>query len=322
MKKLLLLMLLPLAACQQTGQTRVLKIAHTHDTTHPIHEALVYLGQQLAEKSGGRMSIKIFTSAQLGQEREAVELLQIGSLAMTKVSASALENFVPDFKAFSYPYLFRDRAHQFTVLDGPTGRQMLASGEPYFLRGLGFFDAGSRSFYTKSKPISSPDDLKGLKIRVMKSNIAMQMVEVMGGSPTPISYGELYTALQQGVVDGAENNSPSLLSSRHYEVCKYYSIDEHTTVPDVLLISAVIWNTLSDQEKAWLQAAADQAVVYQRQLWAKAEREALVQVEKAGVQVSYPTKAAFSQQVEQMYAQVKTENPELYQLIQAIRQAQ
>ncbi|MCU0449590.1 MAG: TRAP transporter substrate-binding protein [Bernardetiaceae bacterium] len=322
MKKLLLLFLLPLAACQQLGQTRVLKIAHTHDATHPIHEALVFMGQQLAQKSGGKMTLKIFTSAQLGQEREAVELLQIGSLAMTKVSASALENFVPHFKAFSYPYLFRDRAHQFAVLDGPTGRQMLASTEPYFLRGLGFFDAGSRSFYTKAKPISAPNDLKGMKIRVMKSNIAMQMVEAMGGSPTPISYGELYTALQQGVVDGAENNAPSLLSSRHYEVCKYFSIDEHTTVPDVLLMSAVIWNSLSDQEQAWLQAAADQAVDFQRELWAKAEKEALAQVEKAGVQVSYPAKTGFSQQVEKMYAQVKTENPQLYQLIQAIRQAQ
>jgi len=214
--------------------------------------------------------------------------------------------------------LFRDRKHSFQVLDGSIGRQLLNDGEKYWLKGMGFYDAGSRSFYTKNKPINSPEDLKGLKIRVQESVTAMKMVSSLGGSPTPISWGELYTSLQQGVVDGAENNPPSFYLSRHYEVCKYYSLDEHTVLPDVLIIGTHIWNKLSKQEQKWLQFAVDKSVQQQRILWAEAEAEALAEVQKAGVEIIKPDKSLFSKKVNSMYEDYKYDK-NMYALIQQIQ---
>ena len=170
-----------------------------------------------------------------------LELLQIGSLGMTKVSSSVLEQFVPAFRVFGLPYLFRDDAHRFAVLEGPVGRQLLLAGEAVWLRGLTYYDAGTRSFYTTRRAIERPRDLSGLKIRTQESASAIRMINLLGGAATPISFGELYTALQQGIVDGAENNPPSYHTSRHYEVARFYSLDEHTAVPDVLLVSTVVW---------------------------------------------------------------------------------
>jgi tripartite ATP-independent transporter DctP family solute receptor len=214
---------------------------------------------------------------------------------MTKVSAGVLENFAPSIKVFGIPYMFRDKAHCFSVLDGPIGKELLAGTEQYWLKGLGYYDSGSRSFYTINTPIEQPSDLKGLKIRVQESQTAIDMVKSFGGSPTPISYGELYTALQQGVVDGAENNPPSFYLSRHYEVCKYYVLDEHTTVPDVVLMSTHLWNSLNNQEQEWIQNAIDLSVTEQRRLWLESERESLEAVKSAGVQVSYSNKKLFSE---------------------------
>ena len=167
--------------------------------------------------------------------------------------------------------------------------------------------------------MTTPDDLKGLKIRVMESATAMDMVRSLGGAPTPISWGELYTSLQQGVVDGAENNPPSFYLSRHYEVCKYYTINEHTMLPDALLVSTHLWNKLSEQEQEWLQEAADNSVAYQRELWAISEKQALEEVEKAGVEVIYPDKAPFEEAVQGIYDQYKGDRV-MSMLIEQIQQ--
>jgi|TARA_A200000113_G_scaffold129767_1_gene116827 tripartite ATP-independent transporter DctP family solute receptor len=256
---------------------------------------MVYFGEQLEEISGGKFQVQIYPSQQLGTERQCLELLQIGSLDMTKVSAGVLENFSPSIKVFGIPYIFKDKAHTFRVLDGPIGDELLNGTEKYWLKGLGYYDSGSRSFYTINKPVEKPNDLEGLKIRVMESQTAIDMVKSFGGSPTPISWGELYTALQQGVVDGAENNPPSFYLSRHYEVCKYYIIDEHTVLPDVVLMSTHIWNTLNEEEQNWIQTALDLSVIEQRRLWMESEQESLEAVKAAGVQVSYPDKSPFSE---------------------------
>ncbi len=304
--------------CNQTKKHRTIKLAHGLDVNHSVHKAMVKMGEDLAKLSEGKMELEIYPSQQLGTERECLELLQIGSLDMTKVSAGIMENFAPKMKIFGLPFLFRDRAHSFQVLDGPIGKQLLDEGEKYWLKGLGYYDAGSRSFYTKEKPVNSPEDLVGLKIRVMESVTAMDMVRSLGGSPTPISWGELYTSLQQGVVDGAENNPPSFYLSRHYEVCKFYSLDEHTVLPDVLIIGTQLWNRLSKEERQWLQQAVDNSVLYQRILWAEAETEALAEVQKAGVKVVRPDKTLFSSKVESIYEQYKNDK-EMYQLIQQIK---
>jgi len=295
-KRLVVIMLaLVLFSCGTNEEKKVLRLAHGLDTNHPVHLAMMELGKELQNASDGKLQVKVYPSGQLGAERECLELLQIGSLDITKVSAAVLENFVPEYKVLSIPYLFRDKQHSHTFYDSEVGRAFLDKGSDYRLRGLCFYDAGSRSFYTKERPVSTPQDLEGLKIRVQKSNMAVSMVQQLGGAPTPISWGELYTALQQGVVDGAENNLPSFQTSKHYEVCKYYSFDEHTAVPDVLLVGTQTWNRLSQQEQQWLQEAADASAIYQREVWAKAENDALLIITEAGVQVNYPDKAPFAE---------------------------
>lgn len=319
---LLLLVGLPAAlsilACGgSTGET-VLRLGHGLDTGHPVHQAMEHMAERLAELSGGSLELRIYPSEQLGSERECLELLQIGSLGLTKVSAAVLESFAPGFKVLGTPYLFDDRDHADRVLDGPIGRGLLESAEPFRLRGLAFYDAGSRSFYTRERPVHSPADLVGLKIRTQESATAMGMVRALGGAATPISWGELYTALQQGVVDGAENNPPSFYLSRHYEVAKFYSLDEHTSIPDVLLVSTQVWNRLSAEQQDWLQEAADASAVFQRRLWREAEVEALEAVQAAGVEVIRPEKGPFQEGVAELTESFR-QDPALAELLDAIR---
>ena len=239
---------------------------------------------------------------------------------MTKVSASAMEGFAPAYKVLSLPFIFDNREHSYNVLDGPVGRDILLSSEKFWLRGLTFYDAGSRSFYTKERPIKHPDDLKGLSIRVMKSPTAMEMISRFGGNPTPISWGELYTSLQTGRVDAAENNPPSFYHSHHYEVCKYYCLDEHTSVPDVLLISTITWEKLDDNEKKWLGDAAVSSALYQRKLWVDDEEESMKQIKASGVTIIPPgeiDRAAFRDAVRGMYENASAD-PLIGKLIERI----
>ena len=279
---------------------------------------MVYMDSVLRVKSNGKMKIQIYPSEQLGTERQCLELLQIGSLDMTKVSTGSLENFSPNIKVFGLPFLFRDRQHSYSVLDGPIGRDLLSGTEKYWLKGLAYYDAGARSFYTKEKKINSPEDLDGLKIRVMESKTAFDMVKALGGSPTPISFGELYTSLQQGVVDGAENNPPSFYLSRHYEVCKYYTLDEHTILPDVLLMSTHIWDSFSDKERGWLSQAVKESITEQRKLWAKSEKQSLDAVKEAGVEIIIPDKTLFSKKSKKILESYK-EDEVLYDFINRIK---
>ncbi len=320
LKSLLLLActILVITACSNDVKVRTLRLAHGLDTKHPVHKAMELLGKRLEEKSGGKLKVKIYPNGQLGGERECLELLQIGSLDITKVSAAVLENFIPEYKILSIPYIFRDREHAFAVFDGKIGEKLLQQGDKFRLRGLTFYDAGSRNFYTKENPINAPRDLEGLKIRVQKSNMAVAMVNDLGGAPTPISYGELYTALQQGVVDGAENNLPSFYTSKHYEICKYFSMDAHTFVPDVLLISTDTWDKLSEQERKWLSEAVQESTLEERKLWAASEKESLNAIKKAGVEVIYPDKTQFEEKTADIIDQFK-DQPKMMQLINNIK---
>jgi tripartite ATP-independent transporter DctP family solute receptor len=306
------------AGCGPQSDVTVIKLGHGLDPTHPVHEAMVFMADRVDEKSAGQMRIDIYPSQQLGSERQLLELLQLGSLGMTKVASAVLEQFAPSYRVLSLPYIFRDDEHRFNVLEGDIGRQLLEDGEEFWLRGIAFYDAGSRSFYSMDAPIESPADLAGLKIRTLQSASQVAIVNTLGGSATPISWGELYTALQQGIVDGAENNPPSFHTSRHYEVAKYYSIDEHTAIPDVLLISTIIWDTLTEQEQLWLTDSANESAQHQKELWRVASEEALRIVQEAGVKVVYPDKEPFVAGVQPLYEAFR-EEPEMYKLIEAIR---
>ena len=279
------------------SEVTTLRLGHTLDTQHSVHKAMVHFGERLSELSNGAMDVKIYPGSQLGTEREMIELLQIGSLSMTKVSASPLEGFVPAMKIFSIPYIFRDNDHFWKVLNSEVGQGLLTGVEPFRLKGLAYYDAGSRSFYTNNKPVRTPADLAGMKIRVLNSPTAVRTVRELGGAATPVAWGELYTALQQGVVDGAENNPPSYYLSRHYEIARYYSLDEHTSVPDVMLMSLRVWENLTEQQQEWVDKAMQDSVIFQRQAWQESTLDSLAKVKADGVEVIYPDKKPFVEAV-------------------------
>ena len=316
----LMLTLLLSFGCNEGNKAKHLKLAHGLDTKTSVHKAMVFMADRLNEISDGKLQVDIYPSGQLGGEQQCVELLQIGSLAMTKVSSAVMEGFNENFKVFGLPYVFMNKEHSFKVLDGPIGKDLLLSSEKFNIRGMCFYDAGSRSFYTIDNPINTPEDLKGMKMRVMKSPTAVSMMKEFGASPTPISWGELYTALQSGVVDGAENNPPSFYLSHHYEVCKYYTLNEHTAVPDVMIMSKPIWDKLTKEEQGWLSQAIEESVVVQRKLWAASEVESLAAVEKAGVTIIRPDKSLFAEKVSGIYEQYR-DNEYLWSLLQDIAAA-
>jgi tripartite ATP-independent transporter DctP family solute receptor len=319
------------AALGRTGavspgaSVRALRVAHSLPTSHPVHKGIEYMAQRARELSGGRLRIDVFPSEQLGTETQCLEQCQAGTLAITKVSAGPIGNFVSSYKVFSLPYLFRDSDHMWKVLQGSVGRELLDvlsvgnDGAPSGLTGLAFYDSGSRSFYTKT-PVLSPADLKGMKIRTMADPVAMDTVKAMGAAPTPIPWGELYTALQQGVVDGAENNAPSLYTSRHYEVGRHYTLDQHSRIPDVLVASTAIWNSLSEDERRWIQQAATESVAVQRRIWDEDSAHAMTELRAAGVQIHEVDPAPFREAVRPVMERY-TQGPlgDLVRRIEAVR---
>lgn len=282
-----------------------LKLAHTLNADHPVHQAMLFMGERLTQLSSGEMSLDIYPSGQLGNERQLIELLQIGSVSMTKVSSISMEGFSARMKLFSVPYLFSDSDHVWRFLNSSDGKLLLDSLRDVRLQGLCYYDAGSRSFYMTDAPLRSPDDLAGKKVRVLPSRTSIQMVEALGGAATPISWGEIYTSLQQGIVDGAENNPPSYYLSKHFEAAPYYSLDEHTAVPDLLVMSKRVYDSLSERQNEWLQQAVKESVVKQRELWSAASINALEEVQKGGSEVTYPDKQPFRDAVSDMKMRFK-----------------
>ena len=318
----LTLISLLLGSCGSEKDVLELRLGHGLDMTHPVHAGMQFMADRVRELSDGEINITIYPSEQLGTERQTLELLQIGSLDITKVSAAVLENFSPMFGIFGVPFLFVDDDHMYTVMDGPIGQRILDSSSPFRIVSLVYYDAGARSFYTTNRPIHTPDDLRGLSIRVQESATSIRMVNTLGGSATPISWGELYTALQQGVVDGAENNPPSFFLSRHYEVAPFYTLNEHTVLPDILLISDYAWNTrLNERQRQIVLQAARESVPYQRERWRIASDAALNAVKEAGVEVIYPDREPFMRASEPIYDRLRTHQPDIYELFNEIREA-
>jgi tripartite ATP-independent transporter DctP family solute receptor len=269
---------------------RRLKVAHSLPVSHPVHAGIQHFAERVALYSNNQIQLDIFPNGQLGSETQTLEQMQSGTLDAAKVGGATLGSFIPVAKIFSLPYLFRDSEHYWAVLNSDLGRELLdalstaGSGRPSGFRGLAYYDAGSRSFYAQ-KPILKPEDLSGMKIRVMNDPVAIDTMEALDASPTPISWGELYTALQQGVVDGAENNTPSFVSSRHFEVCKEFSLNHHSRIPDVLIIAESTWLTLTEEERGWVERAAAESSVFQREAWAAGVAEALKMMQEEGVRV-------------------------------------
>lgn len=316
---LVVLILLICVSCKQNTDNKMMYLAHTLPQTHPVHKGILEFQRALKQKSGGKLQVKIFPDGMLGSEREVLELLQIGSVAVTKVSAATMSNFVAEYHILGIPYLFRNKEHQFDVLEGELGKSILQKGDKFWLRGLCYYDAGSRSFYTSSKAIRTPNDLKGLKIRVMNNQMAINMVNTLGGSATPMAYGELYTAIQQGVVDGAENNPPSFVSSNHHEVSKYYTLDQHSSVPDVLIIGTKFWNKLSKEEKIWVQEAANESSQAEKIFWKESEEESMRIAKKFGVEIIIPEISLFAEKSKPVLDDFLKEYPNMIDLVTKIK---
>lgn len=317
-KAVLTLMVGAVLGLSNVAQATTLKLSHNQDVTYPVHKAMKFMAERAKELSDGELKIRIYPNAQLGSQRESLELVQNGALDMAKSNAAELEAFAKAYGAFNLPYLFKDSDHLYRGLDSDIGKQILLSSKDKGFIGLTYYDAGARSFYAK-KAITSPADLKGMKVRVQPSPSAVKMIELLGGSPTPLAFGELYTALQQGVVDAAENNVPSMTMNRHSEVTKFFSLDEHTMIPDVLVISSKVWEKLPEKEQKALGQAAAESMLEMKKLWAESEAVERQAAEKQGVQFVTVDKEAFRKAVEPMYEQLQKDDPEMFTLVDGLR---
>ncbi len=287
-------------AAEEEG-TVTLRLAHNQGTTHPIHTSLTEFARLVEEKTEGSMKVKIYPSGQLGGEREALELTQTGAIDFAKVSAGSLENFSEVYSLFSLPYLFDDKDHFYKAMNSSTAKEVYQTTTDIGLRGLTFYESGTRNFYTKNKPILHPDDLKGLKIRVQPSPTNLKMLELMGGSPTPMSFGEVYTAMQQGVIDGSENNETALTDNNHGEVAKQYSYSEHAIIPDILIINESKWNQFTAEQKKAITEAAEESSFYHKEVWRKATEKAIKDAKDMNVTFSRPDKEPFMEAVQPLH---------------------
>ncbi len=277
-----------------------LKLAHNLERSHVVHQAFEEMAKEVKQLSDGKMTIRIYPSSQMGSARETMELLQNGALDMTKGSASDLESFDNVYAIYNLPFLFKDQTHFNKVVFGDVGKEIMDSTKEKGFFALSAYVAGTRSFYAK-KPITKPEDLKGLKIRVQASPTTIKMIELMGGSPTPISFGEVYTAMQQGVVDGAENNVPSWVQTRHIEIAKVFSEDEHASIPDFLVISTKTWEKLTPEQQQILAKAATDSQVYQQKLWDKIDADTRAQAKAMGGEIVKVDKAPFRAAVQPLF---------------------
>lgn len=283
-------------------QTITMRLAHNQSETHPVHKSLVEFASLVEKKTNGTVKIKLYPNGQLGSEREVIELTQTGAVDFAKVSASALESFSPVYSLFSLPYLFDSRDQFYKVMNSSIAQDIYKTTTDVGFRGLTFYDAGTRNFYTKNKAIMKPEDLKGLKIRVQPSATSIKMIELMGGSPTPMSFGEVYTALQQGVIDGTENNETALTDNNHGQVAKQYSYSEHAIVPDILIMNNKKWEKLSKEQKQAITEAAKESTAFHKVVWEKAIDKATKEAKtKMNVTFNKPDKEPFKKTVEPLH---------------------
>ena len=267
-------------ACEIT-----LRSSDTHPEGYPTVAAVEAMGDMLEERSDGRICVEVFHSAQLGEEKDTIEQTQLGVIDLNRVSLGPFNNIIEETKVFSLPYIFRSVEHMHNVVDGEIGDEILGEFSNHDLVGLAYYDGGSRSFYNSQKPITSIEDIEGLKFRVMQSDVFVDMVDALGGNATPLPYGEVYSSIQTGVIDGAENNWPSFESSGHYEVAGYYTLDQHLIVPEVLVMSKMKFDSLSEEDQALIRQAAKDSMPIMREQWAAREKASEEKVRAAGVEI-------------------------------------
>lgn len=276
-----------------SAQNMVLRSADTHGADYPTVEAVEFMSELLSERTDGRLSIQVFHSRQLGEERETIEQTRFGVIDMNRINLAPLNNLAPETAVPALPFVFRSIEHMREVMDGEIGDEILAALEPHGLVGLAFYDSGARSFYTSVRPIETPADMEGMRIRVQQSDLFVDLVNALGANPTPMPFGEVYSALQTGVIDGAENNFPSFESTQHFTVARYYSLTEHSMSPEVLVMSKQTWDRLSAEDQEIVREAARESVSRMRELWDAREEAARAEVEAGGAIVNAVDKQPF-----------------------------
>jgi tripartite ATP-independent transporter DctP family solute receptor len=263
----------------------VLKLGETHPQGYPTELADEEFARLVGERSNGRIKVEVYPGSQLGEEKAVIEQVQLGAIAMTRVSTAPVAQFSKQLGVFALPYVFESKAHMWAFLNGPDGKALLDSLQPSRFVGLCYYDGGGRNFYTRT-PVNKVEDLKGMKIRVMQSEWTGKMVEAFGANATPMAMGQIFSSLQTGVIDGAENNEPSYFNWNHFQVAKYYILDGHLRIPEILMMSKVVWDKLSKADQELIKQAAADSVKKQRQLWDAAESDALAKAKAGGAIVT------------------------------------
>ncbi len=310
-----------LTGCKEKkSEKMVLRYAENQAQDYPTTQAAYKFAELVEQKTNGRIHIDVYHGGQLGDEKAVIEQLQFGAIDFTRVSISPLSEFEKSLNVLQLPYLYKDADQMWRVLDGEIGDRFLNSMDKNNLIGLSWFDAGARNFYDSKRPITKLEDMKGLKIRVQESQMMMGMVSALGASPTPMAYGEVYSGLQTGVIDGAENNWPSYDSVSHYEVAKYYVLDEHTRVPEMQLVSKITWDKFSDEDKAIIKECALESAKVERELWAAKEGVSEEKVRAAGCTITElepGEKEKFQEAMQPLYTQFGAGYEDVIKEIQA-----
>ena len=275
----------------QAAQTKVFRLADNQPDGYPTVLGDLAMAKYVQEKTNGAIRIEVYNNSVLGQEKETIEQTQTGAIHFIRVGINPLSSLNPIMNALAMPFLFRDRAHMFKVLDGPIGQEILESLKDQRLLGLCWLDAGFRNFYNSQRPIRTPADMVGLKIRVQESALMMDMVRFLGAQPTPMAYGEVYSGLQNGIIHGAENNWPSYITAAHYEVARYFTVDGHMASPEMILINTEVWNSLTAAEQKIIKEGAMEGAKVERAAWLEAEQKYEAQARAAGCTITELTPA-------------------------------
>lgn len=295
--------------------------ADIHPDDYPTVTAVKFMGERLKELSGGKHTIRVYSSGALGNEKDAIEQAKIGALQMVRINIGAMNNICPETVVPTMPFLFRSVDHLHKVLDGPVGEEILKACERQGFVGLAYYDSGARSMFTAKKPVRKFEDMKGMKVRVQQSDLWVSMLEAMGANATPMPMGEVYTGLKTGLIDAAENNYPTYESSRSFEVAKYYTKTEHSMAPEMLLFSKRAWDRLSPQEQGWVRQAAKESVPYMRKQWAEREVKSLATVKAGGAEIIEIDKAPFQAAMKPVYDKFITD-AKLKDLVKRVQDTQ
>jgi tripartite ATP-independent transporter DctP family solute receptor len=304
-------------------QKMVLKATDVHPLGYPTVEAVVRMGKKLEAATNGRLSIQMYPSMQLGGEKEMIEQAQVGALAMARISVGPMGPLVPELNVFNLPFMFRDAAHMEKVIDGPIGDEMLKKLTDHptaGLVGLCWMNAGTRNVYNSKRPVKSVEDLKGLKIRMMGNPVFVDTMNSLGGNGVSMGFDQLINAMQTGVVDGAENNYPTYASGQHYRYAKYFSLTEHLMIPEILVFSKRVWNTLSKEDQELIMKTAKEAQQEQRKLWYEMEEKSLKEMKEAGVEIiPVADKKKFQDAVKPVWDKHGAQHADLIKRIQDVK---